>query len=111
MVPEIKAKWLAKLRDERTKQGGGGLRNDGFCCLGVLCEVHREENPELTWVKWSDRSDSYMGAWRYLPDAVVEWAGLPNSDPKADLSRPTLSYLNDKGYPFAKIADWIEEYL
>jgi hypothetical protein len=38
--PEIKAKWVEALRSGRYQQATGKLMTEeGYCCLGVLCEV------------------------------------------------------------------------
>jgi len=40
MDQEIKQEWVKALRSGDFKQGRGKLRNgDGYCCLGVLCQV------------------------------------------------------------------------
>jgi len=38
---DLQKNWLAALRSGKYKQGTGFLRdkNDGYCCLGVLCDV------------------------------------------------------------------------
>lgn len=44
MNPRVKALWLARLRDPASKQARGQLMtNEGMCCLGHLCEIHRQE--------------------------------------------------------------------
>jgi hypothetical protein len=40
MDAELKQKWIAALRSGKYPQGTGYLQTaDGFCCLGVLCDV------------------------------------------------------------------------
>lgn len=44
MNPEIKTRWITALRSGKYKQGAGYLNeNDCFCCLGVLCDVVKDE--------------------------------------------------------------------
>ena len=40
MTKDLKARWLARLRDPNSKQGKEKLcgRTGGYCCLGLLCE-------------------------------------------------------------------------
>jgi len=50
MNQEIKQRWIKKLRDPEMKQVKTYLKTyDGYCCLGVLCEVYREDHPEVKW--------------------------------------------------------------
>lgn len=42
MKKEIADKWVEALRSGRYKQCKSWLRdNDGFCCLGVLCDISK----------------------------------------------------------------------
>lgn len=97
MNPELKAKWVAALRSGEYEQITGSLKEpDGYCCLGVLCEVmgidwsdpkvrkHRLEVEELPPVTHKVLSDD------------VEWE---------------LSIMNDGGVSFTDLADYIEENL
>jgi hypothetical protein len=44
LKPEIKQRWLNALRSNNYKQGQGQLRqNDSYCCLGVLCDVVKDD--------------------------------------------------------------------
>lgn len=50
MDPELKAEWIAALRSGEFRQGYGKLsqRNSwddasSYCCLGVLCEIKKDE--------------------------------------------------------------------
>lgn len=87
MNPTVKAKWTAALRSGEFKQGkqvlcsfshAEGTQN--YCCLGVLCELHRRETGEGDWAgsrykpSWGDDSAAL------LPIAVAAWAGLVNGD-------------------------------
>lgn len=129
MNPEIKERWVAKLRSGDYAQTDGRLADSsGFCCLGVLCEVAVEdgilikvEDPaesddvEKTVYKYLDKVEGY-GSVAVLPDAVVEWAGLPYYNPyvKVEESNPEMpiSDVNDDlKYSFSQIADLIEKQL
>ncbi len=125
MNSEIKAKWVAALRSGDFTQGTGALNYDGrYCCLGVLCELGRQEGVVEKEVeglfgqyvsKDSERSTSI------LPYSIRQWAGLGDSpevvipDPEEVYERGsivTLIELNDTlRLSFADIADIIEEML
>lgn len=112
MNPEIKAKWVEALRSGEYKQARIRLRTaDGFCCLGVLCDLHARE----TKGEWVERRASffYDGQRVFLPQKVADWAGLAGLDPVvlAGGRSHHLSKLNDVGTPFSAIADYIEREL
>lgn len=56
MDPRIKQMWIAALRSGDYKQAKRRLRiehSDGsasYCCLGVLCELYRQETGEGEWL-------------------------------------------------------------
>ncbi len=120
MKPEVKAAWVAALRDPARKQGRGMLRNldDGFCCLGVLCDISGlgkwVESPAGRFYVTNSDSQSTE-----LPPSVMAWAGLDRGIPR--VVAPTasgkslisgLASLNDRfGYTFAQLADLIEAQL
>jgi hypothetical protein len=93
--------------------------NDGFCCLGVACDVKNKEN----WVKQSfnyqeecvyEYKDVNSFAKDILPLDVQEWLGLNTSSGKFfknkedPFSWTYLTELNDEGKTFEEIADIIE---
>jgi len=112
MNKEIKKRWLKALRDGNYDQGTEALHpGDEFCCLGVLCDLHKiKEDGD-----WDE--GEYEGENGSLPDIVMEWANLPDSNPdvvpidddKDKVSSWTLAGLNDAGYTFNEIADIIEK--
>lgn len=118
MDPEVKAEWLAALRSGNYRQGRGYLRrnlgdgNEGFCCLGIVCDLYAKANPEEgKWEISSGRHGSmfYAGADNAatdLPNEVQDWAKL-----RSDSVRSYLARQNDGGYSFLDIANWIEENL
>lgn len=133
MNQRIKALWTARLRDPRTQQGRNLLTvlKDGGtfqCCLGVLCEIAREEGivegiPRPAWGEeimivyravddHSDRSNVT------LPQAVQAWAELsvtedspfPNYGGRDVID--ALTVINDVArLSFPDIADEIDERL
>ena len=114
MNPQIKQKWVSALRSGEYQQGQYCLRTDnGFCCLGVLCDLYGKENN----VEWDLVNDGGNYEFQYkeesLPISVMEWAGVENDNPYiiGDTGGTSLSLLNDSGSTFNEIADLIEEHL
>ena len=107
MNKRIKRLWIKALRSRKFRQGNGQLRRGRiaptYCCLGVLCEIAKEEGA----IK------SYIGTNAFLPPKVIAWAELNADNPilswKDDKYR--AAYLNDAGKTFAEIANRIEKYL
>lgn len=122
MNPEVKQKWVEALRSGKYKQGQGALRTgDGYCCLGVLCELAVKEGVAIRDQLFygspvdfrSDREDLV------LPLVVSAWAGLSSVSPEVpsqigegSRDKVGLAELNDTyGADFERIADVIEEQL
>lgn len=119
MNEEVKAEWVAALRSGDYPQGAGMLRSatsDGYCCLGVLCELavkHGVIQPPKKTL-WG----AYLYAHEFgdesrdssIPRRVAEWAGLDGPDPVVKAAY--LSEWNDvKDADFPQIANMIEEEL
>ena len=106
---EWRRKWVEALRSGEYRQTSGVLRDrDGFCCLGVLCDLSKTGE----WVKDG-------GDWRYeglhssdvatLPKPVQQLVGLRTNFGRINGSQGhNLSEMNDIEYSFASIADVIE---
>jgi hypothetical protein len=117
MDESVKQKWVAALRSGAYEQGIGVLRssrNDGFCCLGVLCDLYNKENVAGGWLKdeagawyFTDAKDDHSNTM--LPRDVIGWADLDEDNP--DIDGDTLAEANDRGTSFNAIADNIETYL
>ena len=127
MKADIKAKWLADLRSGKFPQTTGALRNgNGYCCLGVLCDIYAQE----TGVEWAVPNDydncTMHGNDSTLPYEVEQWAGLTHEhggyvavtkrydegEETTVFHSPSLTELNDAwNYDFKQIADVIEEQL
>lgn len=129
MNEEIKHKLVRALRSGEYPQTRARLRTgNGFCCLGVACDLYRKETARGRWAGNSfeiERESKRLA----LPTAVVEWLGVPDHmvripatiDEIAELvGRPisghdvcqtTLAQLNDLGFTFDEIATVIETYL
>lgn len=129
MNPEIKQKWVDALRSGEYKKGTEYLYSDnGFCCLGVLCDLHSKETGE-GWIDISSRYSpndpefqrnvrSYQGRYEVLPRVVMCWAGLPDGNPDISFKHvgvstiSTIAQYNDRvAETFDEIADLIEKEL
>lgn len=110
MKPKVKAQWVAALRSGDYTQTQGRLRRDGgFCCLGVLCDLYRQETGKGAWdggnLVWGGKT---LGE-AILGRVVCDWAGLTSSNPYInDDKNATLTGMNDHGASFKEIAAVIE---
>jgi len=81
-----RAKWLAALRSGDYSQDTGQLQGgDGFCCLGVACDVFQKETGlklpvnQLGYIAGGSLfsyEDEDLGADFVSPSEVQEWLGL-----------------------------------
>jgi hypothetical protein len=126
MDPEVKAKWLAALRSGQYRQAKHHLRNgnDGYCCLGVLCEIAVADEVIPAGALTGTETSLTGGLYSYgdghetdvLPYEVAHWAGV-----EANGWLPGgrfLTALNDGDtyegvdqHSFEQIADIIEQEL
>lgn len=118
--------WVAALRDTDTyPQTKGALQNeDGYCCLGVLCEVAVIAGVDITKTVNENGVVFYDGDCEHLPEAVVKWAGLDSSNPVALVDedeqdedgpvrteREFVMLNDDMAWSFPAIADVVEAQL
>jgi hypothetical protein len=110
--------WIAALRSGKYKKETGQLRkNEGYCCLGVLCDLQNKGE----WVRQEPVADTIY--WTYLckDTKIILSAGLTDADHAAllryNIAVVTLVKMNDDRDPFGgnqrhtfnEIADRIEE--
>lgn len=117
MNPEVKALWVKALRSGQYAQTQNSLKDEqGYCCLGVLCDLHREANGG----EWDITTEPYRYRDRafVLARGVCAWAGLLDDNGDNPPVRYgdawehlNLATINDRGVSFAEIADLIEEQL
>jgi hypothetical protein len=112
MNPQVKEKWLSALRSGNYQQTQLHLhKEDGFCCLGVLCDLYGKENN----VEWNLANSGINCEFQdmnvTLPLSVMEWAGVESPNPYIGSRSLTLGELNDSGSTFNEIADLVEEHL
>jgi len=112
MKEKIKKLWLEALRSGEYKQSKDELKNDnGYCCLGVLCDLHRKITKKKN-NKWD--KGKYLNADVDLPKEVMKWAKLDEINPTILINkkdRRSLAELNDNGKSFKQIANFIEKHL
>ena len=117
MKKEIKDKWVAALRSGEYQQTKEFLAtSDGFCCLGVLCDLYIKEHDDpsstryQTWKNDCEFRDNLLDLHEnmVLPRQVREWSGVSSSDGAIN-NGDCLTQMNDQGMSFSDIADVIEE--
>jgi hypothetical protein len=127
MRADIKQKWVAALRSGAYEQTEGVLRNgNGYCCLGVLCDLYSQETGVAWWSNPHTGNYAIHNHDNTLPIEVRAWAQLADEfgayvDVETDeggathppyLANPSLTALNDSwAYDFKQIADVIEQQL
>lgn len=106
MVKEYKKKWIEALRSGNYKQGKFALKRDNrYCCLGVLCNIHPEVEEILldTSIYYKYKKDESNG---YLPDSLCRSMKIKEEE------MTKLTEMNDHNeLNFDQIADWIENNL
>ena len=107
MTPELKAKWVEALRSGKYEQACSGLRaaENRFCCLGVLCDVDGSGHWYLDFTSEYRYVSNGLSHGGYLPSEIREGAGI-KKDTEIELAQ-----MNDSGYTFDEIANWIEQNL
>ena len=136
MNQQIKEKWIAALRSGEYNQSSNKLRStQGFCCLGVLCDLYAKEHNDSEWeYRYENEYHTQPTDYWYfnneselLPQQVKNWAELSNTNPSVEVvvtkeyyddedDTPDsywqpLSELNDEGESFNQIASMIESSL
>lgn len=124
MKPDIKEKWIAALESGEYIKGERLLKSSQgkYCCLGVLCDLHRKETGKGEWKNNGEyeyqvaetRSDTL------LPRRVAEWAEIDfnpkflNAEGRLEDFKgyKLLTDLNDaaEGGDFSPMIEAIEKY-
>lgn len=116
-LTEAQERWVAALESGNYKQGHTHLRQDDYyCCLGIACEVFREELG-LRVDRDRDGCTRYNHQSVYLPYKVVQHLRLRPGAALVGPLRPefqpveqVLAGLNDSGnYDFLAIAGFIRD--
>ena len=128
---QARKKLVEALRSGEYVQARDSLRSEGgYCCLGVACEIYRQEEGGPDWDRYKlyrqeeggPDWDYYQAHWSYgghshnLPERVRRWLDFKRSgglfsEPFQRDSKLVESLLdmNDSGMSFAEIADVIEQ--
>lgn len=120
MRAEVKEKWLDALESGEVKQGRGhlhDLKEDTYCCLGVLCSIAADEGVVSRMPSNVGNLEQFTGesgpSVGLLPRNVMRWAGMVSTDGTFldENNNPTsLASQNDSGATFDEIAQMIREY-
>jgi len=116
MISEVKTKWLESLRSGDYSQGTNKLFDGkSYCCLGVLCDLYQKQSNQ----QWDQKASEFELTESFycndqsevLSDDVANWAGLDSNNPTVlnESSRVPLAELNDSGYTFQELSNYIEE--
>jgi hypothetical protein len=120
LTPEqvaVRAQWTAALRSGQYRQSLGRLRSsgdddvgEGFCCLGVLCDLVAPGGWQKGGRYYMSTSYYHDGAYDVPVPSVCRAAGLPDGDnPDIHSFLGELTEANDvKRLTFAEIADAID---
>lgn len=133
MNADVKREWTDALRSGEYQKARGYLRtNEGYCCLGVLCEVAvrhgiiaeaTHSGPDNCYARYGPDQDIST-----LPAEVVRFAELDNVNPvveapdgfvnnigelkdRASLAEINDAEIDDQDYGFDVIADLIDAQL
>ena len=93
MINANAAKWLDALRSGKYRQASESLRtNEGYCCLGVACDVYHQEMSSGIWVKTQSCmmiDDTPDGKWHRIPGAywTFDESGNTNIAELSDLCK------------------------
>lgn len=101
--------WIDALRSGEYTQIKSQLGRDGegYCCLGVACEVAIQNGLDIERVVQSNGTIDFDGERGELTDTVAEWYGFDGNG--VELEDTTAISLNDDDeYTFVQIADKVE---
>jgi hypothetical protein len=109
MNPKVKKMWVDALLSGKYQQTTGVLKDyDGYCCLGVLCDLHRKVTKKKGWDDSCSITPAYLGEEASLPKQVMKWANIED-DAGAYGSKKYLAKDNDNGKSFKEIAKIIQK--
>lgn len=122
MIKERADEWIAALRSGKYTQITGALHKDnGFCCLGVACDISGLGEWKLNYDSNENPTSKPQAFWdvqgkrnrKILPECVMEYFGINDSTGlfyNSDSIRTELTNLNDTSrLSFNEIADVIEK--
>jgi len=102
-------KWVEALRSGDFKQTQGVLKDErGHCCLGVACEIFKDEL-KITEEEHLRDGIIFNKTSKVLPSVLRNHLGLRHNNGSALNSKFSLAKMNDAGSTFHEIADVIEK--
>lgn len=109
MRQDIAKQWSAALRSGAYKQVRGLLHTpNGMCCLGVLCDIVKDDLcSRPTWVDL-DGLFVILGQSKVLPADVVDFVGMSSTMGRIGTHGRCLANENDDGISFEGIAKLID---
>ncbi len=122
MNPEIKEQWIAALKSGNYRKDTGSLKTkEGYCCLGVLCEIYHQTHTDssiwepigghmLQFTLFDGEFHPHVSRTGYLPEPVATWAGIADHDCDTinqDDTQGRLARLNDRSITFYPIIEVI----
>jgi hypothetical protein len=109
MKSDIKERWVTALRSGEYKQTTGSLNNGrGYCCLGVLCELLKDESDLFN--KYTDdgvldnKSSFYGNEETSLNNYQLDFVDL-----QAEQMDKLISLNDNYGRTFKELAYYIEK--
>lgn len=115
MNKRLKTRWVKALRSGKYAQGNGDLRTESrhgdvtYCCLGVLgalCKIPLESLNDEGTLDDVGRND-LLGPWSTESQSELSF------DKKVKATHTTLqrklAAMNDQGWSFKRISNWIEK--
>jgi hypothetical protein len=115
MNKKIKKLWVEALRSGQYRKGVGALKKvikkkSYYCCLGVLCDIHKKITKSYKWEKEAHDNDlrTYLDNYAYLPEEVCQWANIKN-EPALSNGDSLINLNDDDNFSFRQIADKIEK--
>lgn len=117
---EFEQQLVDALRSGKYTQAYRALhRQDGFCCLGVACDLNDPTQWKEKARTYNDTTDAFLyddslyPDFGVLPPSVREKLGWLTVDGLLSISNRdgdimTLAALNDSGFSFSEISDIIE---
>lgn len=106
--PKVKSKWTNALRSGKFDQSKKVLRNKktkGMCCIGVLCHIYGATNEELDGNNILPFQEQFN--INVLPKSCEVLSNRTSINKSSHWV--ILARMNDNGYSFNEIADYIEE--
>lgn len=112
-MPSPKEQWIQALQSGEYPQTTGHLHTkNGYCCLGVLCDIYEKQTGQG---EWDGRQNSIVYSFKlpsaklpsaagvhFPPNEVLNWVESPQSVIEG------LAGINDKGGTFAEIVEILQ---